>query len=182
MRPGAPSQLVPPTRQDSRDSTSHRTAAGHLTRPGIHTQSASCCLSVCWLVGLLLSTSLPGTCRVGRGGGGADDWIRMPCAPFYARVDVAAPAPGGCQLAAACVVAVSPAGERPNPSCSRNLPRSAPPPGGAFCGAFCLPPLAPACPVTANQGCDVDATPIPHPNLPHPPARNWEVCDVLLLL
>ena len=43
-----------------------------------------------------------------------------------------------------------------------SLALSAPPPGGAFCGAFFCPRLAPpACPVTANQGCDVDETPSP---------------------
>ncbi len=171
------------------NSTSHRTAAGHLTRPGIlpGTVSALCCLSVCWLVGLLLSTSLSlprEPAESDDGEGGADHWIRMPCALFLCSGQRRSASSGrrpACR-GLVCVVAVSPAGERPNASCSRNLPGSAPPPGGAFCGAFFLPPLAPASLVTANQGCDVDATPIPHPNLPHPPARNWEVCDVCFCL
>ncbi len=112
-------------------------------------------------------------------------WIRMLCAPFLCsgrrRSAKSRRMPGG-RPAAACLRCGGQSCGRTTKSlfaAAISLPLSAPPPGGAFRGAFFCPPLAPpACPVTANQGCDVDETPSPHPNLPHPPAQNWEACDV----
>ncbi len=186
-----------------RDSTSHlsihhsdwahRTAAGHLTRPGIlctqHSQHLAVCRSAGWL-----ACCCPRRCRcryMPREPAESDEgprtthWIRMLCAPFLCsgrrRSAKSRRMPGG-RPAAACLRCGGQSCGRTTKSlfaAAISLPLSAPPPGGAFRGAFFCPPLAPpACPVTANQGCDVDETPSPHPNLPHPPAQNWEACDV----
>ena len=140
-----------------RDSTSHlsihhpdwahRTAAGHLTRPGIHrytAQSAPCCLSVCWLVGLLLSTSLPRELP-SRTRARTTHWIRMLCAPFYARVDDEARRPA-CRGLPVLWRSVRPAGEQQSPSCSRNLPPSlSTSTGRCFLRCFFLPSIGAAC-------------------------------------